>query len=357
MSGISSGQKNAFVQAIKRRQRHIWPWAKRYGIEAFRLYDADQGDIPIELDVYGNYLHLCEIERPDSGSAIYGAEWRTIMSDLAARTLGVPSERTVTKLRPRRRGGEATSEQALPSESITIWINEAALRFKVNLTDYLDTGLFLHHRVTRGMVADLAMNRNVLNLFSYTGAFSVYAAAGGAASTTSVDLSGTYLRWARENMEENGAIGGMHRYVQSDVLTFLQEQKQTNTRYDLIVCDPPTFSNSRSMNGVFDNKRDHPGLIRDCLSLLSARGQLLFSSNASGFRLAFNDPGAPRPIDLTNETTPEDFARSRPHRAWLFDMSSTPARVKREQPDGNASYRPDKSTGRPQARKRRSNRR
>lgn len=357
MSGIPSGQKNAFVQAIKRRQRHIWPWAKRYGIEAFRLYDADQGDIPIELDVYGNYLHLCEIERPDSGSAVYGAEWRAIMSDLAARTLGVPAERTVTKLRPRRRGGEATNEQVLPDQNITIWINEAALRFKVNLTDYLDTGLFLHHRVTRGMVADLSINRNVLNLFAYTGSFSVYAAAGGAASTTSVDLSGNYLSWAKENMEENGAIGGMHRYVQGDVSTFLQEQKQSNTRYDLIICDPPTFSNSRSMTGVFDNNRDHPGLIRDCLALLSANGQLLFSSNASGFRLAFDDAGAPRPVNLTNETIPEDFARSRPHQLWMFDMSNAPARVRRGQPGGTASSRPEKSADRAQARKRRPRRR
>ncbi|TVQ27152.1 MAG: hypothetical protein EA383_03240 [Spirochaetaceae bacterium] len=357
MSAIREGQKNALIQAIKRRQRHLWPWAKRYNIEAFRLYDADQGDIPLEIDVYGNFLHVCEIEREDAGSAIYGPEWRLVMSDVAARTLGVPMSRTATKLRPRRRGGEGTDEAVLPESRIELWIEEAGLRFKVNLTDYLDTGLFLHHRITRGMVADLSMNQNVLNLFSYTGSFSVYAAAGGAASTTSVDLSGNYLKWAQENMEANGAIGGMHQFVQQDVSTFLREKQQTNTRYDLIICDPPTFSNSRAMEGTFDIGRDHPALIKSCLSLLSAQGMLLFSSNARNFRLSVPKADTPRPVSLTNETMPEDFARSRPHQAWLFDMSKLPAGIKRERHGGTASSRRGRSddhrpprTGRPRRR-------
>ncbi len=349
MTEVPSGQKNAFVQAIKRRQRHLWPWARRHGIEAFRLYDADQGDIPIELDVYGNYLHVCEIEREDTGSALYGPQWRFIMTDIAARTLGVPGERAVTKLRPRRRGGEAADDSLLPSGSIQTWIHEAGLQFRINLTDYLDTGLFLHHRITRGMVADLSMNRNVLNLFCYSGSFSVYAAAGGALSTTSVDLSGNYLRWARENMEANGAIGGMHTYVQQDALQFLREQKNTGTRYDLIICDPPTFSNSRSMESVFDLKRDHPQLITACLSLLSTNGQLLFSSNTSGFRLRTRD--TPRAVNLTNQTIPEDFARSRPHQLWMFDMASSG--IKRKPPGDSASSRHGKSVARPRSRNRR----
>lgn len=316
------GQRKGLVSGLKRRLKHLRPWAARHGIECYRVFDHESGDLPLQIDVYGPYLHVCEVEHPEHGSTAHGHSWLPAMADTASATLGIRSDRTFTKFRPKRSRGEQHEKRSGPSFST--WVTEANLFFKVNLTDYLDTGLFLDHRITRGMVADMSSGARVLNLFCYTGAFSVYAAAGGAVSTTNVDLSRPYLDWARENLEQNGMlITGAHEFHEQCVFEFLERALDSKGRWDIIVLDAPTFSNSRKMNRTMDIRRDHPELIQQCLPLLTKGGVLVFATNARKF---FLNPklrkegatGGRTARELTDETTPEDFARTRPHKTWLF---------------------------------------
>jgi len=220
------------------------------------------------------------------------------------------------KLRERQKGEQQYEKQA--EEGARIAVEEGGHQFYVNLTDYLDTGLFLDHRTTRAMVQAEAEGVRFLNLFSYTGAFSVYAAAGGARSTTSVDMSRTYTLWAQDNLELNGFRGRRHRCIQSDVFAFLKDPARQDERYDLIVLDPPTYSKSKRMQGDFDIQRDQVFLIRTTLDLLAPGGRLYFSTNFRKFRLhepAFADVAWE---EITHRTIPEDFRRSDIHRCWLM---------------------------------------
>ncbi len=188
-------------------------------------------------------------------------------------------------------------------------VNEGGYRFAVNFTDYIDTGLFLDHRTTRGIIQTLAAGRHFLNLFGYTGAASVYAASGGAASTTTVDLSHTYIEWARRNFALNRIDTGAHAFIQADCLEWIQEAAQSEARYGLIFLDPPTFSNSKRMAGSFDVRRDHEALIEDALELLSADGVLLFSTNSKHFKLRTPSPGSTSktsPVTRSPWTSPGD---------------------------------------------------
>jgi len=184
-------------------------------------------------------------------------------------------------------------------------VQEGGLQFLVNLTDYLDTGLFLDHRPTRAMVREQSRGKDVLNLFAYTGSFSVYAAAGGARSVTTVDLSNTYLDWARDNFRLNGLDLPAHEFVAANVTEYLPTLP--SHCMDLIVCDPPTFSNSKRMPGVFDIQRDHPALINQCLRLLRADGVLYFSTNNRRFKLYDEHIETDRIKDVTRQTTGFDF--------------------------------------------------
>jgi 23S rRNA (cytosine1962-C5)-methyltransferase len=195
-------------------------------------------------------------------------------------------------------------------------VREGGHRFIVNLTDYLDTGLFLDHRQTRSLVQSLAAGRHVLNLFCYTGSFSVYAAGGGAQTSTSVDLSNTYLDWARRNFELNGMGAGRHRIVQADARRFVRDEAAARRRYDLIVLDPPSFSNSKRMQGVLDVQRDHVVLIRDCFEILAPEGELLFSTNLRTFRLDAAALSGFDIIDISAQTVPPDFRNRKIHKCW-----------------------------------------
>ncbi len=314
---LPDGQRKGLISALKRKQKHLRPWANRHRIECYRVFDCEAGDLPLQIDLYGNHLHVCEIERSNEGSTAYGQDWRSEAAQTAAATLGIRSDRVFTKLRPKRARGEQHRKQSDRSYCVTV--TESGLQFEINLSDYLDTGLFLDHRITRGMVADMSDGARVLNLFSYTGAFSVYAAAGGAISTTSVDLSAGYLEWAKRNMRSNGLLDiGFHKFEQMCVFDFLSRAAEHGDRWDIIVLDPPTFSNSRSMSRTMDIRRDHPELIKQCYGMLAKDGVLVFSTNARSFYLNQRFLKDLKPKNLTNETIPEDFARSRPHRTWLF---------------------------------------
>jgi len=224
----------------------------------------------------------------------------------AAEATGVDRSRFRVKARQRQRGNEQYEKLGDQQELLTV--REGGLKFQVNLTDYLDTGLFLDHRWTRAYVRELAAGRKVLNLFCYTGSFTVYAAHGNAFETTSVDLNQNYLDWAQKNLELNGLAGPRHRLVRRDAVEYLRTE--TKPRFDVIVLDPPTFSNSKKMDGTFDVQRDHASMIARCLKLLTPDGVLIFSTNAQKFRLDQKALPPGRAVEITSFTVPLDCKKT-----------------------------------------------
>lgn len=305
-------QAEMFANRIEKNHRHLRKWAKREGISCFRVYDRDIPELPLVLDVYEDHAHLQEYSRIEADGE--RREWRRAMHAAAAGATGIPLSDVAFKERHGQR--PEAQYRKVDARAQDLVVTEGGLRFVVNLTDYLDTGLFLDHRQTRARVRALASGRRFLNLFSYTASFTVYAAAGGAPQSVSVDLSKTYLDWARRNFSLNGIDEGRHRLVHADVLAFLADEARTANRYGLIVLDPPTFSNSRRMEGVLDVQRDHVPLIRQCAGLLEPGGELFFSTNLRSFRL---DEAALAGLplrDISEATMPPDFRNRKIHKCW-----------------------------------------
>ena len=301
---------------LKKNARHLAKWARREGLEAYRLYDRDIPEFPYAIDRYGEWLHvqLFEGKRPFTDEDI--SAHLAVIAD----TLELPLARVVLKLRRRQRGTSQYEKLDLEGPSFTV--TERGLKFEVNLHRYLDTGLFLDHRDTRSLVGGLAKDKTFLNLFAYTGSFTVYAAAGGARRTVTVDMSKTYQAWSWRNLALNGLDDPKkHDLVASDVLTYLERGARAGDRFDLIVLDPPSFSNSKRMNESFDVQRDHPALLRSTLKLLAPGGTLFFSNNRQGFKL---DPVLSQEwdfVEITRQTVPEDFKRRQPHRCWRIQAA------------------------------------
>ena len=289
---------------ISKNARHLKKWAKNASVECFRIYDRDIPELPFVLDLYADCAHLQEYSKPVMDVRAQ-QRWLTAMHEAAANALRLPLKSVVLKQRHGQRPDEQYRKLAASKQDFVV--REGGHRFIVNLTDHLDTGLFLDHRDTRALVATLARDRHVLNLFCYTGSFSVYAARNQAASTTSVDLSKTYLDWARRNFELNGLDFARNRLVQADVVRFLEEERSSRDRYELIVLDPPSFSNSKRMQGVLDVQRDHVALIRACLFLLAPGGELLFSTNLRSFRLDAAALADAQLTEISEQTVPPDF--------------------------------------------------
>ena len=308
-------QATMFANRVAKNYRHLLKWAKREGIECFRVYDRDIPELAFVLDVYGSRAHLQEYSRAAPESA--PRDWRKALHAAAARALEMPVRDVALK----ERHGQTPDAQyrKVDARAQDFKVGEGGQRFIVNLTDYLDTGLFLDHRQTRSLVRARAQGARFLNLFSYTGSFSVYAAAGGAARSTSVDLSNTYLDWARRNFELNGMDLQRHRLVQADARRFLEDEARGGARYDLVVLDPPSFSNSKRMTGVLDVQRDHPALIRNCVSLLADGGELLFSTNLRSFRLDESALADLRIVDISAQTVPPDFRNRKIHRCFRIE--------------------------------------
>ena len=306
-------QAEMFANRVAKTHRHLKKWARAAGIDCYRLYDRDIPELPLALDLYAGRAHLQEYSRPlmDGRSQ---ARWLAAMQEAAAVTLGLQPGDVVVK----QRHGQRPDEQyrKLDKSEQDFVVQEGGHRFIVNLHDHLDTGLFLDHRDTRALVGGLARGRRVLNLFCYTASFSVYAARGGAATTTSVDLSNTYLDWARRNFELNGLVEGANRLVHADAVRFITESRKAGERYGLIVLDPPSFSNSKRMDGVLDVQRDHVSLIQGCVSLLQAGGEMLFSTNLRSFRLDVEGLSDLAMEDISARTVPQDFRNRKIHRCW-----------------------------------------
>ncbi len=305
---------------IAKNLRHLKRYLARENITCFRVYDADLPEYAAAIDVYRDvestqtHLHVQEYAPPATVDANAA---RTRLRELlraAAEALEVPRGRIALKVRRRGKGGSKYGRFDTRCE--TLVVEEGGLRFEVNLADYLDTGLFLDHRTVRAKLRELAQGKRFLNLFAYTGAGSVYAAAGGADETTSVDLSATYLDWASRNLALNGFDGTRHKLAQADAMTFLRADRN---RYGLIYVDPPTFSNSKRAND-FDVQRDHVALLLACAERLERDGVIVFSNNARRFRLDAEKLSDRLEIeDFTRASIPPDFARrANIHGCWLL---------------------------------------
>jgi 23S rRNA G2069 N7-methylase RlmK/C1962 C5-methylase RlmI len=311
-------QAEYFRNRVAKNEKNLRRWARTEGIEALRLYDRDIPEVPLALDRYGDALLLALYERPYEKDEELEAEWLELMVRSSAEALGVPASSVFTKRRRRQRGLD--QYERLGAESAERIVREGGLSFVVNLSDYLDTGLFLDHRPTRALVRAESAGKRVLNLFSYTGSFSVHAAAGGASEATSVDLSNTYLSWAERNLNLNGFSRERHPLVRADVMDFLARARNAGEKWDIIVADPPTFSNSKASERDFDVNRDWPELLRACRAVLKPRGTLYFSTNSRRLRwdsaAADAIAGAGAWEDIGALTIPRDFRDAKIHRCW-----------------------------------------
>jgi len=280
-----SEQAQMFANRLQKRFRHLKKWAQRTGAGAFRLYDRDIPEIPLVLDFYGSCVQLQNAalsgalyKRPYEKNEDDETNWLSAMKESAAAALGIKPENIFIKQREKQKG--LSQYEKMGHARFTQIVNEGNLAFKVNLSDYLDTGLFADRRLLRAIIRGGSAGKKVLNLFSYTGAFSVYAAAGGAVSTDSVDLSNTYLNWTKENFSLNGfETGNAHRLIRADVLEYTNKAVKTGMRWDIIIADPPAFSNSKKMLDNFDLNRDLVDLLVKCLALLSPGGEIFVSVN------------------------------------------------------------------------------
>ena len=312
-------QAELFRRRLEKRARHLRRWPTRQGITCFRIYERDIPEIPLVVDRYEDHLHITEFERPHDRDLAQQADWLDLMARTASETLGMEHGKTFLKRRQRQRG--STQHEHLADRRYEIQIHEGGLQFIVNLSDYVDTGLFLDHRITRGMVRDAAAGANFLNLYAYTGAFTVYAAAGSAARTTTVDWSNTYLDWSQRNMTLNGFTGPQHRFVRSDAMSFLR-RLDPSEMFDLAVVDPPTFSNSKRSEVDWEIQRDHVALLTGVLARMRPGGVIFFSTNFRRFRFAAEAVPAAEIREISKQTVPADFRNRRIHRCWRIVADS-----------------------------------
>ena len=365
MENKNEYQAELLKNRLTKRYKELRKWARKNRISCYRLYDRDIPEIPLSLDVYEflpsdvssplecakflgeqnrrisendpsvekeieerRYAVLYLYERPYEKPAEEEEIWFNLMAEKAARVLNIPVNHIIKKERRQQKGTSQYEKSNDDSEAFTGLIQEQGQLFKINLGSYLDTGLFFDHRPLRAKVRDIAGGKRVLNLFCYTGSFSVYAASGGAKYVESLDLSNTYLAWAKENLELNGFKGKNYVFTKTDVIAWLYEKVKTisddeNQKFDLIILDPPTFSNSKSTANVLDINRDWPKLIEQCIKLLRPQGILYFSTNST--KLIFDAEKIPQKDmvtvkDITTESIPKDFEGTKCHKAWQITL-------------------------------------
>jgi len=338
-------QAEMLANRLQKRFCHLKKWAKRTKAGVFRLYDRDIPEIPLVLDFYGDSGNLQEAaisgalyKRPYEKSEDDEERWLCAMKESVSRALGIGRDRIFLKQRKKQKG--ALQYEKFDNARFIKIIGEKGLTFKVNLSDYLDCGLFPDRRLLRDMVRSEARGKTVLNLFSYTGSFSVYAASGGCVSTDSVDLSNTYLKWARENFSLNGFSAFVfpcmedffkekdskpekqrNRLIRADVISFLEKAALNRIKRDIIIIDPPAFSNSKKMTGSFDLQRDFIELLGQCLRLLSADGKIFFSVNTRRSAITADETEKKlgvRVTDLTNKVTDVDFHGKKVPRSFMI---------------------------------------
>ena len=308
-----------FAARFKKVAKDRRKWARRNDIYCYRVYDADLPDFAVAVDRYDgvwksdgeSYLCIAEYQAPktvDPAKAL--ARWEDAV-DIAAATLDIPRERVFLKTRRKDKGGGQYVDQQ--KDAHLMYTEECGNVFEIDLGSYLDTGIFLDHRVTRDMVGQMADGKRFLNLFSYTGTCTVHAAVNGAINTMTVDLSNTYLDWARRNMELNGCDGPEHKFIRADVLQWLDQMSKGSRKFDLIFVDPPTFSNSKAMGkNTWSVQRDHVNLLTRVTKLLAPGGKAVFSCNLRNFKPDYEalEAAGVHLEDITAKTIPYDFERN-----------------------------------------------
>lgn len=320
-----------FINRLKKNYKHLKKWARKNNISCYRVYDADIPQYAVAIDIYDNWVYVQEYQAPKSIDKNRAFQRINDVIDSVADVLEKAQENVVLKVRKKQSGSSQYQKQASRQDNAvdkkimanTLTVVENDLKFIINVHDYIDTGLFLDHRNTRQLIKKLAKGRNFLNLFAYTGSVTVYAAAGSAKTTTTVDMSNTYLQWAQENLSINGYkhsvyADSKHAFIRDDCLKWMKQAVKENKKYQLIFIDPPTFSNSKKMDESLDIKRDHPALLQDCLDLLSDDGIIIFSTNAKSFKLDENLAERCFVKNITTLTTTEDYKRKPQHSCWCL---------------------------------------
>ncbi|SFQ37166.1 class I SAM-dependent methyltransferase [Parafilimonas terrae] len=295
-----------FQNRLLKVYKHKSKQARRLNISCYRIYDHDLPEFPFAIELYADKIYVAEYRRRHGMDDEEHETWLQQSFEIISEVLQLPAENIYSRERKRQSHREKQQYEKQNSAEEFFKVEENGLKFLVNLTDYLDTGLFLDHRITREMVRKEADGKRVLNLFCYTGSFSVYAASGNAASVTSVDLSKTYLDWAKDNFIINGFKNtDQYHFIHADVLQYLKTLQPNS--FDLIILDPPTFSNSKRMKDFFDVQKHHTEIINDALLALSVNGILYFSTNYSRFVLDAAGIHTAVIKDITKATTPFDF--------------------------------------------------
>ena len=309
---------------IRKNYRHIRKWAKRTNTNCFRVYDRDIKEYPLAIDFYaGRFcVQYFSYDRENDNPP---QELETLVLEALQSIFSIGPDQIYWRTRVRRT--KLQQYEKLGEEKQFFTVYEYGVRLKVNLHDYLDTGLFLDHRQTRQLVASLAPGKRVLNLFAYTCAFSVQAACAGAAYTKSVDMSNTYTAWGRENFILNSLSSDKNVIIREDCLKFLDDEISSRRTYDIIVIDPPTISRSKKMDQLFDLQQDYSILVSKALRLLSKEGIIFFSTNSR--RFSFDESLFPSCVikDISKKTIPLDFHNQKIHRCWQISASNAETKL------------------------------
>ena len=317
-SSVSSEVAVDFANRLQKNIKKIEKWAKQQGLDAYRLYDADLPEYNLAVDRYADHIVVQEYAAPKN---IDENKARQRLLDAVNATLnvtGIETNKLILKVRQKQKG--TNQYEKLANKGEYFYVNEYGAKLWVNLTDYLDTGLFLDHRLTRKMLGEMVQGKDFLNLFAYTGSATVHAALSKAKSTTTVDMSNTYLNWAEQNLLLNDIEGKQHKLIQADCLQWLE---QCDRQFDLIFVDPPTFSNSKRMEDSWDVQRDHIKLMTNLKRILRPNGTIVFSNNKRGFKMDFaklEELGLSA-VEISHKTLPLDFERNKQiHNCWLVTL-------------------------------------
>ena len=319
-SSVTSEVAVDFANRLQKNIKKIEKWAKQQGLDAYRLYDADLPEYNLAVDRYADHIVVQEYAAPKN---IDENKARQRLLDAVNATLnvtGIETNKLILKVRQKQKG--TNQYEKLANKGEYFYVNEYGVKLWVNLTDYLDTGLFLDHRLTRKMLGEMAQGKDFLNLFAYTGSATVHAALGKAKSTTTVDMSNTYLNWAEQNLLLNDIEGKQHKLIQADCLQWLEK---CDRQFDLIFVDPPTFSNSKRMEDSWDVQRDHIKLMTNLKRILRPNGTIVFSNNKRGFKMDFaklEELGLSA-VEISHKTLPLDFERNKQiHNCWLVQAEA-----------------------------------
>jgi 23S rRNA (cytosine1962-C5)-methyltransferase len=312
---------SAFANRLQKNYKHYAKWAARHGLDAWRVYDKDVPQFPLAVDLYGERVHLQEYDTGWEMEDDVYQQWIAAIMAAIAEVTG--RDESAITLKSRRRQKGVSQYEKVGKLGDDFIVQEYGQRFIVNLDAYLDTGLFLDHRNTRKRVREEADGKRFLNLFAYTGSFTVYAGAGGAVSSETVDMSNTYQDWSRRNFELNGLDLARHQLVRADVFQYLEQAVDEGKQFDLIVMDPPTFSNSKKMQDILDVQRDHVWLIDYAMALLAAGGTLYFSNNLRSFELDERLAEDYHIRDISAHSVPEDFRNRKIHQCYQLKKKAS----------------------------------